>query len=119
MRIGDKTLTIRMGGSNPNASVSTQASANPMLTNTLAGVNLPAFPALTMTPYAPPSAVSIHSQIPTKVLKLSNMVTRADLEDDQEYVDIVEDVRAECSQHGAVMDVLIPRAKEVNNFDWC
>jgi len=49
---------------------------------------------------------------PTCVIKLVNMVTREELEDDQEYFDIIEDVQAECSQYGKVVTVLIPRVKD-------
>ena len=46
---------------------------------------------------------------PTTVIKLVNMVTKEELEDDQEFFDIIEDVRAECSEYGQVISVLIPR----------
>ncbi|PIA17122.1 hypothetical protein COEREDRAFT_97055 [Coemansia reversa NRRL 1564] len=45
----------------------------------------------------------------TQIVQLLNMVTPADLADDAEYEDIVEDVRDECSTHGEVSDVVIPR----------
>ncbi len=40
------------------------------------------------------------------------MVSASELEDDQEFEDIKDDVHSECSSHGAVSAVLIPRAKE-------
>jgi RNA recognition motif-containing protein len=40
------------------------------------------------------------------------MVTVAELNDDSEYEEIKEDVTAECSEHGAVLSVIIPRTKE-------
>ncbi len=43
---------------------------------------------------------------------MSNMVTSEEIQDDSEYADIMEDVRLECSDHGAVLRVLIPRRKE-------
>ena len=48
----------------------------------------------------------------SRVLKMSNMVTADEIQDDGEYTDIMEDVRLECSDHGAVLRVLIPRRKE-------
>lgn len=48
----------------------------------------------------------------SRVLKMSNMVTSEEIQDDSEYADIMEDVRLECSDHGAVLKVLIPRRKE-------
>ncbi|CAL8085646.1 unnamed protein product [Calicophoron daubneyi] len=46
---------------------------------------------------------------PTEVLCLMNMIEPAELEDDEEYEDIVEDVRAECSKYGVVRSLEIPR----------
>ena len=43
----------------------------------------------------------------TRVIKLGNMVTEADLANDEEYADIVEDTREECGQYGAVLNVVI------------
>ncbi|KAI9467926.1 hypothetical protein H4R22_002863 [Coemansia sp. RSA 1290] len=46
---------------------------------------------------------------PTSVIQLLNMVTPAELADNAEYEDIMEDVREECSTFGAVVDLVIPR----------
>ncbi|CAJ0904125.1 11006_t:CDS:10 [Entrophospora sp. SA101] len=46
---------------------------------------------------------------PTTVLQLLNMVTSEELVDDEEYEDIVEDVREECSKFGCIVDMKIPR----------
>jgi hypothetical protein len=46
---------------------------------------------------------------PTRVLRLLNMVTREDLEDDQSYEELLEDVTDECTTHGAVDKIVIPR----------
>lgn len=46
---------------------------------------------------------------PTEVLCLLNMIDPTELEDDEEYEDIVEDVRAECSKYGVVRSLEIPR----------
>jgi splicing factor U2AF subunit len=43
------------------------------------------------------------------VLQLMNMVTIDELEDDEEYQDIVEDVKSECSRYGNIIDLYIPR----------
>lgn len=39
------------------------------------------------------------------------MVTSEELQDDEEYDDILTDVHQECSQYGSVDKVVIPRAK--------
>lgn len=49
------------------------------------------------------------SDTPTRAMVLLNMVTMDELLDDAEYADIVEDVRVECSRHGTVEAVYIPR----------
>ena len=49
------------------------------------------------------------SENDARVLLMLNMVTPDDLIDDDEYAEIVEDVRAEVSNYGPVEDVRIPR----------
>ncbi|KNC83599.1 hypothetical protein SARC_04157 [Sphaeroforma arctica JP610] len=58
------------------------------------------------------AATQNHENISTEVLVLLNMVTTEDLADDEEYEDIVEDIREECAKFGAVKDMRIPRPKE-------
>ena len=40
------------------------------------------------------------------------MVTSAELQDDEEYEDIIRDVRGECSSYGQVLQILIPRVRD-------
>lgn len=40
---------------------------------------------------------------------MSDMVQEDELRDDEEYTDILEDIRTECSRFGDVREVLIPR----------
>lgn len=47
----------------------------------------------------------------TDVLCLMNMVTEEELLDDEEYEDIMEDVKEECSKFGTVKSVEIPRPR--------
>jgi len=46
---------------------------------------------------------------PTEVLCLLNMVTPDELTDEEEYEEILEDIREECGKFGAVRSVEIPR----------
>jgi len=46
---------------------------------------------------------------PTEVLCLLNMVVEEDLMDEEEYDDILEDIREECSKFGEVKSIEIPR----------
>ena len=46
---------------------------------------------------------------PTKVVKLTGMVSAEELEDETEYTEIVEDTREECAKFGTIASVAIPR----------
>jgi len=48
----------------------------------------------------------------TEVLCLMNMVTPDELQDEDEYEEIMEDVRQECSKYGVVRSIEIPRPIE-------
>jgi splicing factor U2AF subunit len=48
-----------------------------------------------------------------------NMVTTDDLKDDDEYEDIVDDVRDECSKYGNVRSIEIPRPVEGIDVPGC
>ncbi|KAF2088245.1 hypothetical protein K490DRAFT_40096 [Saccharata proteae CBS 121410] len=50
-----------------------------------------------------------------RVLQLLNMVTPDELMDNDEYEEIVEDVREECSKYGEVLDLKIPRPSGVRS----
>ncbi|KAI7884387.1 hypothetical protein K492DRAFT_183411 [Lichtheimia hyalospora FSU 10163] len=45
----------------------------------------------------------------TRVVQLMNMVTPEELEDDEEYQDIWEDVAEECGKFGRIIDMKIPK----------
>jgi len=51
----------------------------------------------------------IAAPTPTTVLVLLNMVTKEEVMNDEDYLDIVDDVRDECSKFGSVVDLVIPR----------
>jgi len=57
------------------------------------------------------------SPAPTKVLLLLHMVTAEELMDDDEFSDIVLDIREECEKFGTVEQIVIPRpiGKETEN----
>uniref|UniRef100_A0A0N5BM49 Splicing factor U2AF subunit n=1 Tax=Strongyloides papillosus TaxID=174720 RepID=A0A0N5BM49_STREA len=48
----------------------------------------------------------------TEILCLLNMVTEEELRDDEEYEDIVEDIREECSRYGEIRSIEVPRPIE-------
>lgn len=49
---------------------------------------------------------------PTEVLCLLNMVTPDELRDEDEYDDILDDIKEECNKYGVVRSVEIPRPIE-------
>lgn len=49
------------------------------------------------------------SGMPTEVLCLLNMVMPEELVDDEDYEEILEDVRDECCKYGSVRSIEIPR----------
>ena len=60
-------------------------------------------------PAAPPAPA-----VPTsRVVELKNMLSPQDLENPEEYNDILEDTREECSQFGQLVSVIIPKKNDV------
>jgi len=57
----------------------------------------------------PEGRVALLTRKVTRVLELRNMLKREELMDDEEYEEIVEDVREEAGKHGALREVYIPR----------
>lgn len=47
---------------------------------------------------------------PSKIVMLSNMLTKEDLESDQDYEEILEDTKEECSSFGLLVSIEIPRS---------
>lgn len=50
-----------------------------------------------------------NSGLPTEVLCLLNMVMPEELVDDEDYEEILEDIREECCKYGTVRSIEIPR----------
>ena len=50
-----------------------------------------------------------NSAMPTEVLCLLNMVMPEELVDDEDYEEILEDIREECCKYGRVHSIEIPR----------
>lgn len=56
-----------------------------------------------------PTLIDTTAELATDVLCLLNMITPDDLCDDDEYEDIVDDIREECNKIGSVRSIEIPR----------
>ncbi|KAI8368833.1 hypothetical protein EDC96DRAFT_504520 [Choanephora cucurbitarum] len=72
---------------------------------------------LTVADYLPIS--SAKEEEATRVLQLMNMVTPDELEDDEEYQDIWEDIAEECSKFGTIVDMKIPRPSKDGPVPGC
>lgn len=53
-----------------------------------------------------------------RILLMLNMVVAEDLGDDEEYGDLYEDVKEECSKYGPVEDLRIPRPVKKDKTKW-
>ncbi|KAB0338025.1 hypothetical protein FD755_025382 [Muntiacus reevesi] len=93
MQLGDKKLLVQ------RASVGAKNATLSTLSQT---------PVTLQVPGLMSSQVQMGGQ-PTEVLCLMNMVLPAELLDDEEYEEIVEDVRDECGKYGRVQSLEIPR----------
>lgn len=93
MQLGDKKLIVQL------ASIGAKAQPVP-----LANPNIPVMVQVPGLNMAEASKVPV-----TEVLCLLNMVTEEELEDDEEYEDILEDIKKECGKYGNVKSIEIPR----------
>lgn len=72
-------------------------------------------------PSAPVTAQSILAAssgtdgVPTRVLQMLNMVAVEDLTKDDDFEEIVEDIKEECGKYGTVEEVKIPRPIKTAN----
>ncbi|KAG0747968.1 hypothetical protein G6F57_001116 [Rhizopus arrhizus] len=55
----------------------------------------------------------------TRVLQLMNMVSPEELEDDEEYQDIWEDIAEECAKFGNIVDMKIPKPQKDQQVPGC
>uniref|UniRef100_A0A452FUA6 Splicing factor U2AF subunit n=1 Tax=Capra hircus TaxID=9925 RepID=A0A452FUA6_CAPHI len=97
MQLGDKKLLVQ------RASVGAK---NATLVSPLSTINQT--PVTLQVPGLMSSQVQMGGH-PTEVLCLMNMVLPEELLDDEEYEEIVEDVRDECGKYGLVKSIEIPR----------
>jgi splicing factor U2AF subunit len=93
MQLGDKRLVVQRASIGAKAHVTSTFNQMPV------------------TPQIPGLKVAGNLTIgkPTEVLCLMNMVAPEDLVDDEDYEDIVEDIKEECSKYGTVKSLEIPR----------
>lgn len=103
MELGDRTLVVQ------RASVGAKAGDPGMVPN-LPYDQFPELPRPIM-----PAGDSTQD---ARILLMLNMVTSEDLVDDEEYGDIFEDVKEECTNFGPVDDLRIPRPSKRDKVKW-
>ncbi|KAF8737769.1 hypothetical protein AX14_012335 [Amanita brunnescens Koide BX004] len=105
MELGDRYLVVQ------RASVGAKPGMPGMIPN-LPYDQFPEIPRPIMPAGADPETLN------ARILLMLNMVTSEDLIDDQEYGDIYEDVKDECSKYGEVEDLRIPRPMKRDKSKW-
>ncbi|KAG7400568.1 hypothetical protein PHYBOEH_005091 [Phytophthora boehmeriae] len=108
MRLGDKTLTVRRAMSQENAKAVASA-AGTVNTGLEMGLD-PSRAAMQAMSLAGIPSVPLGP--PSRVIVLLNMVTPEELEDEEEYADILDDIKGECERFGAVASLLLPRPRD-------
>ncbi|KZT34246.1 hypothetical protein SISSUDRAFT_1036454 [Sistotremastrum suecicum HHB10207 ss-3] len=104
MELGDRYLVVQ------RASIGAKPGM-PGVMNNLPYDQFPEIPRPIM-PAGPPS------ESEARILLMLNMVSLDDLADDQEYKDIYEDIKDECSGFGTVEDLRIPRPVKKDKSKW-
>lgn len=104
--IRDKTLTVRLASQNASMSASSPPTSIPSSIYGPSGGMQNGYSGMKA------GAGLVSGETPTRVLLLKNIVNRSEIQNDDEYQDILDDVREECSQHGPVLKVQIPRVKD-------
>jgi len=122
MKLGDKQLLVQrasIGAKNPLQSMGMLAPppitipSGPLTASPANILNL-AIPAVTLlSTITTPQNQQIHSRI----LCLLNMASMDELDDEDEFTAVVEDVREECLKFGPVKQVIIPRKKQLLKED--
>ncbi|KAI7746581.1 hypothetical protein M8C21_005735 [Ambrosia artemisiifolia] len=96
IKMGDKTLTVRRANQGQIQPKPEQESVLLHAQQQIALQRMMLQPGAISTP-------------PTKVLSLTQVVTEEELVNDEEYEDILEDMKTECGKFGSLVNVVIPR----------
>ncbi|XP_017461513.1 PREDICTED: splicing factor U2AF 50 kDa subunit-like, partial [Rhagoletis zephyria] len=102
MQLGDKKLIVQRASVGAKNAQTNSAAAAPVT------IQVPGL-----------SSLVVNSGPPTEVLCLLNMVTPDELRDEEEYEDILEDIKEECNKYGVVRSVEIPRPIEGVDVPGC
>jgi splicing factor U2AF 65 kDa subunit len=109
MKLGDKTLTVRRAMSQESAKAVASAAGS---VNSALSMGLDPTSAALQTISLAGFGVGVPLGTPSRVIILNNMVTPEELEDEEEYVDILDDIKTECERFGVVQSLVIPRPRD-------
>jgi len=130
MELGEKPLTVRVANPRNEREMAVMGMAAnpyappPMPQQVSSGMEVDALLNMAIGGgMAPPMQMQMQVQVQmhvpppapaatSKALKLSNMVTQEDLDDSEEYEDLLEDIKEECAKFGTDVSVVIPRKGE-------
>uniref|UniRef100_A0A7I4CPR3 Splicing factor U2af large subunit n=1 Tax=Physcomitrium patens TaxID=3218 RepID=A0A7I4CPR3_PHYPA len=123
MKMDDKTLNVRRatasGQPKPDqANVLAHAQqqiAIQKLALQASGANAVALGGMSMFPMMAGMGNGFALETPTKVVALTEVVTPNQLEDDEEYQEIMEDMGTECGKYGTLVNCVIPRPRSGEN----
>ncbi|XP_031250814.1 splicing factor U2af large subunit B-like isoform X6 [Pistacia vera] len=108
LKMGDKTLTVRRATASSGQSKSEQDNILAQAQQHIA-IQKMALQTGVMNLPGGGIAPSAFGESPAKVLCLTEAITADVLADDEEYEEVLEDMREECSKYGTLVNVVIPR----------
>ncbi|KAK9936343.1 hypothetical protein M0R45_013190 [Rubus argutus] len=111
LKMGDKTLTVRRATANSVQSKSEQENILVQAQQHIAMQKM-AMQVVDLNLFGAGMASVATTEIPTKVLCLTEAISADQLSDDEEYVEILEDMKDECSKFGTLINVVIPRLNQ-------
>lgn len=108
MELADRYLVVQ------RASIGAKSGTGMIPNPDLPADALPAVP----KPIMPAGDLTTQPPSDARILLMLNMVTPEDLINDQEYEDLVLDIRDECENFGRVVDLRIPRPVKKDKSKW-
>lgn len=108
MELADRYLVVQ------RASIGAKSGTGMIPNPDLPADALPAVP----KPIMPAGDLTTQPPSDARILLMLNMVTPEDLINDQEYEDLVLDIRDECENYGRVVDLRIPRPVKKDKSKW-
>ncbi|XP_057823616.2 splicing factor U2af large subunit B isoform X2 [Cryptomeria japonica] len=121
LKMGDKTLTVRRATASSTQARPDQANVLAQAQQHIALQKLVLQAGNTMLPGIPGllpgmTGESGTADTPTHVVCLTQVVSADELLDDEEFEEILEDMREECGKYGTIVNLVIPRPSTSGEF---